>query len=442
MRKLALIWFAAAVLAAQAGARQPAQPGGAALLGPPLSYTQLPQLSPAGSVPLVPLQPTLTPPTLSTPFAPPSAPAPPLNENLRTFDPATLELSWANGRWQLTASGLVLKDFGRKEAEGQAALRLARALRLSQYGTIGSPAPLMEYWLADGAAPRGPVPGYSLLTFDAASLHVEGSLGQWCLRDGRRVLFNFGTRAAEARQALGVMRKYGFNQVAVVGQMAPSMLVFLADKSIEGEGRVDGGTNRNVVNHETPEVAARKAEELQKLKERVPGLDADSVTQPALRTLRTPDQPRLPFSGTVREFGGEGPTATNPSSGTDAGDRVAFDWRRVQAAPGRRADASFLLLPRRRDAPARRPVGRAERAVPAGRVESTGSRGEVGTVLGRPPGYHPRRPEGGCVGSSRGDPAAEVRPVVPRRQAGRRLHIPGAVALTNSTGAGPGSDVV
>jgi hypothetical protein len=31
---------------------------------------------------------------------------------------------------------------------------------------------------------------------------------------------------------------------------------------------------------------------------------------------------------------------------------------------------------------------------------------------------------------------------VPRRQAGRRLHIPGAVALTNSTGAGPGSDVV
>jgi hypothetical protein len=331
MRKLALIWFAAAVLAAQAGARQPAQPGGAALLGPPLSYTQLPQLSPAGSVPLVPLQPTLTPPTLSTPFAPPSAPAPPLNENLRTFDPATLELSWANGRWQLTASGLVLKDFGRKEAEGQAALRLARALRLSQYGTIGSPAPLMEYWLADGAAPRGPVPGYSLLTFDAASLHVEGSLGQWCLRDGRRVLFNFGTRAAEARQALGVMRKYGFNQVAVVGQMAPSMLVFLADKSIEGEGRVDGGTNRNVVNHETPEVAARKAEELQKLKERVPGLDADSVTQPALRTLRTPDQPRLPFSGTVREFGGEGPTATNPSSGTDAGDRVAFDWRRVQA---------------------------------------------------------------------------------------------------------------
>jgi hypothetical protein len=330
MRKLALIGFAAAVLTAQAEARQPAQPGGTAPLASPMSFTQVPQLSPAGSVPLFPLHSTLTPATLPGPLTPPSSPAPPLNENLRTFDPATLELSWANGRWQLTASGFVLKDFGRKEAEGQAALRLARGLRLNQYGTIGSPAVLMEYWLTDGAAPGGPVPGFTTLSFDAASLHVEETLGRWCLRDGRRVLFNFGTRAEDARQALGVLRKYGFNRVAVVGQFSPSMLVFLGGPPGEGDVTMNGRPVRQATSHETPETAARKAEELQRIKERVPGVDADTVVQPAVRPLRTQDQPRLPFSGTVREFGGDGLTPANPSSGADSGDRVAFDWRRVQ----------------------------------------------------------------------------------------------------------------
>jgi hypothetical protein len=273
-------------------------------------------------------------PTLSAQLTPAAKAQanPPFSENLRSFDPTTLDLTWANNRWQLTAGGVVLKDFGRREAEGRLALRLARGLRLNQYGTVGSPAPLLEYWLVDGAAPRGPVPGFSVITFDPSSLHVEVTLGQWCLRDSRRVLFNFGPRAEEARQAFAVVRKYGFGQVAVVGQLSPSMVVFLAGAPGEDDGASSGRPHQSPGNHETPEVAARKAEELRKLKERVPTLGAETVAQPALQTLRTPDQPRLAFSPSVREFGGEGLPSRDATNAAppDRGDRVPFDWRRAQ----------------------------------------------------------------------------------------------------------------
>jgi hypothetical protein len=254
----------------------------------------------------------------------------PLVENLRSFDPDTLNLTWSNNRWVLSSGNAVLKDFGRKESEGRQALRLARALRLNQYGTVGAPAPAMEYWLTDGRAPTGIVPGLQVVNFDSASLHIEETLGQWCLRDARRVLFNFGSKADDARQALAVLRKYGFEQVAVVGQMAPSMFVFLANTA----GTAPAARPvRSPADHDPPEVTARKAEELKRLKERMPGLDAETVAQPTLRPLRTPDQPRQPFTSTMREFSGDALNAADRPRGVgaaDPGDRVPFDWRQVQ----------------------------------------------------------------------------------------------------------------
>ncbi len=274
-------------------------------------------------------------PNASSPQIPESTPPKPspLVENLRTFDPTTLNLMWENNRWILTAKDGVLKDFGRKELEGRQALRVIRMLQLNQYGTVGAPAPVMEYWLSDGVAPSGPVPGCPLITFDANTLHVEETQDQWCVRDDRRVLFNLGSRSEDARQAFAVLSKYGFGQVAVVGQPTPSMFVFLAnpyrDKTAAGISR----SPHQSTTHETPEVAARKAEELKRLKERIPALDAETVTQPALRTLRTPDQPRQPFSNNTREYGGEGISANRnmrSNVAADAGDRVPFDWRQVQ----------------------------------------------------------------------------------------------------------------
>jgi hypothetical protein len=268
------------------------------------------------------------------PASPPSANKaepqnPLLRENLRSFDPNLIDLTWTDHRWLLTVNGVVLKDFGRKESEGRAAVRLVRLLQLNQYGTIGSPAPQLEYWLSDGAAPRGTVPGCSILTFDPAGLHVEGTLGQWCLRDDRRVLFNFGGNAGEARQALAVMRKYGFARAAMIGQPTPSMVVFMANAF---DTAPTSRSANHTAAHDSPETIARKAEELKRMKERWPDLDAETVAQPAMQPLRVANQPRQAFSSNVREYG-EGLSPSNyvqPASAIDRGDRVAFDWRQLQ----------------------------------------------------------------------------------------------------------------
>jgi hypothetical protein len=127
------------------------------------------------------------------------------------------------------AGGMVLKDFGRRDAEARQALRLIQELGLTQRGTVGRPAPVMEYWLAGGRGPQGLTTGLRRLPLDIKSLRVEQVQAQWCLRDDQRVLFNFGLYPAEARRALAIIRKYQFTQVGLIGQAVPSMLLFLSE---------------------------------------------------------------------------------------------------------------------------------------------------------------------------------------------------------------------
>jgi hypothetical protein len=174
------------------------------------------------------------PPGLPAPAAAPAPPAPadpPVlgPETLQSFDGNLAELQWSDRRWRLVAGGVLLKDFGRHEAEAREALRLLRELRLNQRGTVGTPRPVLEYWLSDGHAPQGFLSGVKPQPLDPESLRVEQVQGQWWLRDNNRPLFNFGSHADEARQALAVLRHYGFTRVAAVGRPTPEMLVFLGD---------------------------------------------------------------------------------------------------------------------------------------------------------------------------------------------------------------------
>ncbi len=173
---------------------------------------------------------------------PPAAEAAAAPEALLSFDTSQADVQWQNGRWQLVAGGVVLKDFGRQEADARQALRLVQDLRLNQVGTVGKPRPVMEYWLADGQAPRGLVAGLRTLPIDPLTLRVEPFQGQWCLRDANRILFNFGARAGDARQAEAVLRRYGFTQVAYLGRPVPVMLVLLA-----GEPGLSSGVARMTV---------------------------------------------------------------------------------------------------------------------------------------------------------------------------------------------------
>jgi hypothetical protein len=174
--------------------------------------------------------PAPTPPPLTL-GQPPQGP----QANLTTFDYHAAEVRWVTHHWELFANGTRIKDLGPREFEAREALRLIRDLRLTQRGTIGSPQPIMEYWLCDGNAPRHYGGSIQALPIDPASLRVEQVQGQWCVRDERRAFFNFGVRRAEAEQTLGVLRQYNFNRIGFVGSgQVPAMIYFLRDPNLSG----------------------------------------------------------------------------------------------------------------------------------------------------------------------------------------------------------------
>jgi hypothetical protein len=176
-----------------------------------------------------PTQPTPPGKTTLPPNSVSAVPSLPVQENLFSFDPRQVELRWEGNHWLLVAGGVLLKDFGQRQGDGRQALRLVRELGLTQLGTVGTPQPVMEYWLVGEQAPRGPVPGLRPNPLDLATLRLEQVQGQWCVRDNQRILFSFGTHAEEAEQALAIIRHHRFTHVAVIGRFPSAMILFVSN---------------------------------------------------------------------------------------------------------------------------------------------------------------------------------------------------------------------
>ncbi len=270
-----------------------------------------------------------------------------LKENLRTFDPQRVERQWHNGGWRLVAGDTILKEFSR-DTEAQQALRIIQELHLNQHGTVGTPQPIMEYWLADGQAPQGMTPGFHPAPFDAHSLRVEQVQGQSCVRDNLQVLFNFGAHADEAQQALAVIRKYGFTQVGYVGQPRPIMLVFTTSGTSLANQRLPQGSSW--FGHSAKPLTPLKPAETSLVQ---PAAHTD-VIQPGITGTAPPAGPQQqsvpvqnPFDKTttasisITKPNTAAPTvlpasrqlsSPNPllPDMTDLGDRVPIDYRQVQ----------------------------------------------------------------------------------------------------------------
>jgi hypothetical protein len=155
--------------------------------------------------------------------------APPVEQRKR-FDYRIATLDWDGKRWELRAGTVHLKDFAR-ESEAREALRILRDLRLTERGTVGTPEPILEYWLSDGAAPQAFGGGFRTTPFDLEHLRVERMQAAWCVRDDEHVLVTFGPHEDQARLALAIIRRYGFSRVGFVGGGVPSMMYFLAGPS-------------------------------------------------------------------------------------------------------------------------------------------------------------------------------------------------------------------
>jgi hypothetical protein len=269
------------------------------------------------------------------PSPPPSAQTTEIKEQLLSFDPVAVNLRWEERRWVLMAGDRILKDFGRREHEARQALRLIQELHLNQYGTVGSPSPVMEYWLTDGQAPQGFTPGLHHLSLDAATLRVERIQSQWCLRDGRTIFFNFGFHGDEAERALAIIQKYGFTEIGVIGPAQPAMLVFLAPSNGSMPTSRTAPASRVHKTAYQPEGARRDKGRINAN----PGAGLGAIVTPALPPLaaagHSPHGPRLAFGReklpdgkhSAARFGNSGPPLPGWEEQVEC---VPFNWRQVR----------------------------------------------------------------------------------------------------------------
>jgi len=148
-------------------------------------------------------------------------------EDLVSFSISESEIRKAGGHWELWSGSLKIKDLGKRESDAREVLRLIRAFKLNQRGTIGQPVPVMEYWLSAGHAPEK-MSRVNSVVFDPDALQIANVQGQWCLIDESRPWLTFGSRVEDARQALQVIQKYQFTEIIYVDPVNPAMMVFLA----------------------------------------------------------------------------------------------------------------------------------------------------------------------------------------------------------------------
>jgi hypothetical protein len=189
---------------------------------PPILLPQMPNIITPNPLPLPTVPPISASGTITV------LPPLPQGEGM-TFDPDHTDLQYRDNHWQLWSGKVLLKDVGISEAEGREALKVIRDLKLTSMSSIGSPKPVMEFWLANGQAPHGHIPGLRSISLTPAEIKAEQVQGQWCVHDGKQILFNFKDQADAARRAAATIQRYNFTEVAYLGQTSPTMLVFLSN---------------------------------------------------------------------------------------------------------------------------------------------------------------------------------------------------------------------
>jgi hypothetical protein len=144
--------------------------------------------------------------------------SPPKNGECIHFDPATLKVRQVKGRWKIVDSRHWIFDFGSDPVAARQSLKVIHHYRMDRACFIGWPDPVFAYMLAKGGSPSGRMSGEDCVAFDPKRVTVSKSQGSWKIVSAGRWLFDFGQNQTEARQALAVIRRYGFNQSCFVGR--------------------------------------------------------------------------------------------------------------------------------------------------------------------------------------------------------------------------------
>jgi len=139
-------------------------------------------------------------------------------EDCVSFNPRTATVQRIGRSWKIVDGSHWMFDFGTKRTEAEQALRIIKRYGMDQSCFVGRPDPSFQYMLISGNAPKGSFPGEDCVSFNPRGARVKDINGRWKIVDGSHWMFDFGSNEAEARQALAIIKKYGFKYSCFVGR--------------------------------------------------------------------------------------------------------------------------------------------------------------------------------------------------------------------------------
>ena len=143
-------------------------------------------------------------------------------EDCVSFNPDTATVAQIQGRWKIVDGSHLMFNFGNKRNEAEHALQVIKHYRMNQSCFVGRPDPSFQYLLVSGRASVGSFEGEDCVSFNPNTAEVRYINGRWKIVDGSHWVFDFGNKESEARQALAIIKKYGFRFSCFVGRPDPS----------------------------------------------------------------------------------------------------------------------------------------------------------------------------------------------------------------------------
>ncbi len=146
----------------------------------------------------------------------------PIKEDCVSFNPETTTVQNINTSWKIVDGSHWMFDFGSNETEARQALSIIKNYNMNQSCFVGRPQPSFSYLLKSGTAPAGAYTGEDCVPFNPQTATVQNINNSWKIVDGSHWMYDFGSNETEARQALSIIKKYGFTQSCFVGRPGPS----------------------------------------------------------------------------------------------------------------------------------------------------------------------------------------------------------------------------
>lgn len=142
------------------------------------------------------------------------------------FDPASAQVVSVRGRWKIEVDQMWLLDFAEDETQARRALEIIQHYRFNLQCFVGRPHPRMQFYLVNGRAPTGSLPGESCVGFDPDQVEVQHVAGRWTLMAGAQALLDFDQEQDDARQALSYILRYRFRSICFLGSPDSSFMYF------------------------------------------------------------------------------------------------------------------------------------------------------------------------------------------------------------------------